>query len=180
MLTPDENAKLTKAGLQFDALVAGLPGLPEVAPGKTAAVDAEKILEQLASEHEDLTTEFDRLKEVVQRKSLQSADVRMAAARIIARWKLDSAEEDEAGTSDALHNALQEFAAKGRRETSAVDILASAILLPKEAFSSACFRSDHALGALASQFDVPVGLVSLRQHVLNAAVEPEPEPEALD
>ena len=167
MLKLDEITKFARIGLAFKELVTGLPVLQSAEDEGFPAVDARGILANLTESYPDLAEESKRLDFVTRDMGLTSAEVRLAAARIIARWKLDLSASHGIPDSESLAHAKEEFGKKDMLKSSAVDIVATAILLPDDTFVPACDGVNHVASVLASQFDVPVGVVRLKQHLLD-------------
>ena len=173
MLTDDDVQTLTRAGLEFDSLVEADWLEASGEKDTAAAVDTLGILRVEAAENLELKPQLALLEQTAKESALSEPKVRLAAARIIARWKLDAASENG---PEGVVSALEEFRSRNNGDLiSAVDILASAILLPKGNFGDACFAANHASGALANQYGVPLGVVALRQHVLLSEASQEAE-----
>lgn len=177
MLTDEQKDLLVSASREFrgfdDIVSAILPQQPDdddvAEPVEAAPVDAVLLLKNLSDEHGgSLKKDMEDLAEASSNGSLSKAQQRLTAARMIARWKLNNPDKGE-GVSEHAQEALKALVETDRLRASAIDVLASAILLPEGRFTKACFATNHASGALAGQFDVPLGVVTLRQRVLTDA-----------
>lgn len=170
MLTDEKRTKLAAAGREFDSMVQDL-----VYDGNASEpVDALGMLENLVGEQPDLKDAVAQLKLIAEQGTSPESTIRLSAARAIARRELNKIQSDGDNAPQAIRDAIQTFADHDRLETSGVDIIAAAILLPKEGFGNVCYAANHASGALARKFDVPLGVVTLRQHVLHPGEQPVP------
>ena len=176
MLTSADVKELAKAGRDLDNLAIGLPTIeretraanPRAAKA-SLAVNTEAMVDALDAgirKIGELAAKKDRLDEIRVVGSYGNAQIRLAAARLLADYQLKAAMDQESDVAQNISSAIAKFRKLNVLNTSAVDILAAAILLPDPEFTKACFSVNHAPGALAGMFDVPLGAVELRQRVL--------------
>lgn len=187
VLTEDQKATIKKAGLEldgFDKVVRTLesnplPKLQDDTASIKVAIDSPALLASLATRFKGLDKDkkdFDRL---VTDKTLTKAHKRLTAARLIARWKLENpVPKCKRGETDLneidlaeMTKTFGELTSSERLKASAIDLLASAILLPSDTFKDDCFKANHAAGVLAKTYHVPLGVVTLRQYFLTELKE---------
>ena len=176
VLTDDQKKTIREVSRKldgFDKVVRTLTPAPlPKSPSSSAnvAIDSPALLSSLASRFKGLKQDQSDFEQLTTDDTMTEAHKRLTAARLIARWKLNNPEICETDLNEIdrheMTETLNELTSSERLKASAIDLLASAILLPRDTFESACFGADHAAGALAKDFDVPLGVVTLRQFLL--------------
>ena len=113
----------------------------------------------------------------VENSYLSSAAKRFSIARNLAKWIINERKQqcevnfrsDKSKNFDTVCDALSTFEEANKIDSSAVDILAAAILIPKDQFRNALISPNVTHRNLADAFDVPIGAIALRKRIIDIA-----------
>ncbi len=171
---------LFRHGVAFDQL-AKLLDFPKIESkiGSQWQINVEKGVEALASLSDAVSERFGRLKALKQEDSINGPEYRFNLARIAADFQLEkykSGSLTNVPEKNELDTAIEAYIDAGEIGSGAIDLLASAILLPDDIFKDRCDEVKHHLRTLSWEFDLPKGAIALRQQIIHAADEMKSNP----
>lgn len=128
-------------------------------------VDVVAYARTLGGSEPEVQQRIARLDEFRNKGTLNRQEYRFNVARVIAAFEIDRLKSTS--VSGQIAKAIGAYSNANRLGTSAIDVLASAILLPKNPFDSWCRSLRHDIVYLAALFDLPKGAIALRQQMLH-------------
>jgi predicted transcriptional regulator len=160
--------ELLRHGIDFDKVASSLDIKSAAQQGKARypkLVQVEAAAQKIAVGDDVVGERLEKLRALRDSSALNRQEFLFNVARVLAVMEL---EKLEAGThSINIGPAIKAYKDAKRLWRSAVDVLASAILLPRVPFEEYCNIQGHDILTLAALFDLPMAAIALRQQILH-------------
>lgn len=162
---------LLAKGLAFDKLAKGLDVKSASDEQGTIKVEILSKVAAMSEYDQQLSSNLEELKLLTNSNRITRQEFYFNLARLLAIKAFKEIDDPDNGMSvdSDVVSAIHAFKSAGRLGTSGVDILAAAILLPESNFLQPCIDANHNIRTLASQFDLPKGVIALRQQIHHIA-----------